>query len=318
MMKRQLSIGEPIRTRWSMIAFGILAFITLWQMIGTLVLNPIHERRERFRILSNKKSTLDGEETRWRILKASNEQVSKKCLSGDPAIVVHRYQEWLLHRTHSIDGVSIVPATPIVEGEIGWRISFNLEGTAPVKWIAEFVDEINRTPLNHRIRFLDLHQAERNSELDLDFSMTLEALAIHGVDNRDEWPVPLESQSGESLAHVIQSIQPFSRGYNGPPPAALVNIAKPNDVSEVPETPKVDPLQTLRLVGSVVVNGVPQAWIVDSRTGREILLAQNQAFAFDSFKGIVKTIDRDFVDFASDEFATRWPLGATLRSVINQ
>ena len=58
--------------------------------------------------------------------------------------------------------------------------------------------------------------------------------------------------------------------------------------------------------------------MMDSRTGAEVRAAEGETFAFAGRDLVLQRIDRDALEIAAGFRTVRWPIGSSLRSVLEE
>jgi type II secretory pathway component PulM len=285
-----------------------IGYRALWQ--------PIVQKRQQLTALVSQINERQVLISQAKASAAELHETQSLCLSDDPAVVLHRYQQWLLKRSESLSQVTVSAGTITAEEPLGWRVKIDIEGTATLDWLTTFIDEAENTPLLHRISYLNIHREEKQNDGTIQFACSLEALVCHGAITMSEWPAAEMSPSSKSLASFLKSNRLFERGYTGEPQKQLV-AKRPTEKSATPSSPPVDPLVTVKFVGSVVVNGQPLAWLVDSRTQRETFLALNSRLELPPIDGEILEISREYLRVRLPERELRWPLGDNLRVTLN-
>ncbi len=244
-------------------------------------------------------------------------EAQAKCVSGDPAVVLHQYQQWLLRRAEEQKDVTVSPGTIIPEDPLGWRVKIELEGKAELAWTVQLIEDLESLPLLHRISFLRINKSERGNSDNADFAFTLEALVCKGAEALAQWPKPNSRDESHRLARLLAESEPFTRGYLGEV-ATPILTAQVAEQPAVPPTPKVDALSTLCFVGSVTINQQPMAWVVDSRTQQEMYVAPGGEFAFDTYRGTVANLQADQLTIHHADGTLEWQIGESLRAAIQR
>lgn len=298
---------------------AVVMMMLLWQMASIFVWRPLQTRLGDLDSARDQLDSLQMIVSRGETAEAYCLRQAERSLSSDPAVVTHKYQQWLLERTRGIGEITVTPAAAVLEDSLGWRVPFQLEGDCELKELGDFLDEIERIPLLHRVTYLNVFRESRGRDRGgVHFEMSLEALAVSQANDR-EFCEPEENRGRESLGDFLAQRRPFVRGYTGPkpPPSRVVSVPKSETPTPPREVPHVDPLKTLRLIGSVQFDSKPQAWLMDSRTRREFQLASGQALVFGSFQGRIGAITADAIELQHSGKTLRWPMGQTLRRVLN-
>lgn len=305
------------------IAIGVALFVG-WKVVDSVAIQPIRQRSQQLKTLKHQQQQNRDLAGKAQIAAQYIRRKSVACVSANPAVVAHRYRQWLIERSAGSSDINITPSTPIPEGDIGWKVMIQVEGSAEIDWIASTIDALDHAPLMHRIAYLSINTSVAGNA---DFVLTLEALAIHGADEIETWPDSAEKPT-ITLARFLRDTEPFKRGYAGP---------KPKLVAKVPQAPKrtsqdaatnprvVDRLATLRVVGSVSIDSRKQAWLVDSSTGQEILVAEAGQFQIDKCVCRVSKIAGDYIEISvtadetqqAHESTFQWPLGTSLRDAMH-
>ncbi len=306
----------------SVILGGLVVTLVLFQLISTAFWQPLRSRYDQLTATQDKLQDVGMVVYRGERAKEYCDRLAKQSIAEDPSVVAHQYQQWLLKRTENLGEISVIPSPPVAEPSLGYRVPFQLEGDCPLEGLAELVDEINRIPLLHRITYLNIQrEARANSTKDsVHFSLTLDALALKNAPLLDAFP-RANAPAGElELKEFLVARKLFTQGYMGPPPlVAEKPKPKPKTVPSFVNTqPIVDPLSTLKLVGSVELNGKPQAWLVDSRTRQELFASSSELLTFDTFKGNVSEISNDFIELQTDGRTIRWLMGQSLRAALQK
>ena len=240
-----------------------------------------------------------------------------QCVSGDPTVALHQYQQWLLRRAESQKDVTVSPGTIVPEEPLGWRVKMELEGKADLGWIVRLVEDLESLPLLHRISFLRVNGNERRSRDAMDFAVTIDLLVCKGAETLAQWPDPIEQAEPYQLARHLSEHQPFTRGYKGDTTAPILTAQK-TETSKPEPAPKIDPLATLGFVGTVTVSGVPMACVVDSRTQQELYVGPNSSFDFASYHGTVIEVTADRVELSQNNVTLDWQLGESLRDALKR
>ncbi len=315
---------EQLRHKWNRswtigVAGGLMGALFLWQLLGLLVLEPVRTRMQKMQALSAKLQDLQQELSRGERATQYCDAVRSKSVSETPAVVAHRYQQWLLTRTADLGTITVTPAAPTLEGAAGYRISFGVEGDCRLEDLAKLVNEICSTPLLHRISYLNVEPVRegRNRSDEVHFSLTLESLALNGSETIEQIPAPVLAVGGDLQSFLVVH-RPFERGYNGPPPPKTISTTNKDGEEVAPVRPRVDPLTSVKLVGSVTVDGRQQAWVVDMRTQGEFTLGAEKVLELPKFSAIILSVDRDFIEIEVGATAVKWDMGTALRDALNR
>ncbi len=307
--------GESSPSRaWLM--FGMILLGGIWGIYHVLM-KPVNVKQAQLRNMQ--KQVRDAE---FKVAHGDRairflSDASTRCVASDPATVTLRYQEWLIKRTGMIPGIQVTAGTPIVEASLGARIPFIIEGEAEPSVVTDLLDEIQATPLLHRIDHLVVSQSNGRNQKSksVQFSFELEAWALNGAENLNALPNPLPLSNRGELTQLIRDRRPFERGYFGQmAPKVVESDVKPKQTAA--SKPAVDKWKSFKLVGAVTFAGTPQAWFNDGHHQTEISLEVNALIDFDGFQGHIVHIDRDYIEVQGENGKRlRWPLGASLRDI---
>lgn len=232
-------------------------------------------------------------------------------LTADPVLGMQRYQQWLLKRMKGSDRSSVSASLIAEEVSFGWLAQFQINCEASMEWIAELVNELELTPLTHRIRFMKVDRVDRSDSFSL--SCTLETAFLRGSSSIGEWPLAERKQPRQ---HLLQASR-FTRGYQKEreQPERLV---KTEELPREPVKPQIDPLATVQLIGLVDIDQVLRAWIVDQRTGMELQVLIGETFAFGEDRFQVVEIGEAELVLQSAAETLVWSMGKTLRQAVSE
>lgn len=306
--------NSSTRANLKLIGAVCLALLSIAQVGYRFAWQPLQEKRLGQKRLEAQLAHAEADRRLERAMADRWLNSQAESFSADPAILAHHYQQWLLRRTAGMPGVQIASTPPVREGDIGWNVGFQVEGTSTASWIAGLVDELERTPLMHQITFLDLERSPQAGYDRLNFRLHLVALSLQDAESKTQWPQARPPLAGDKkLGEVLATLQPFRQGYAGPPPRV---VSAPRPPQAKPQ-PKIDPLKSVDLIGSVEVGGIAQGWIVDHRLKTEMMVTVDDSIELEDFSAKVSVITPNYLELATaDGSPLRWPLGKSLRSIL--
>ncbi len=295
--------------------WAALAIFTI--ALGKAIYSPIARKHTQIHALDRQLTAQVHEQALAKRCETQLQQARSQCVSGDPTVALHQYQQWLLRRAEAQNEVTVSPGTILPEEPLGHRVKIELEGKADLGWIIRLVEDLESLPLLHRVSFLRIHADERHTRPSMDFALTIELLVCNGAETLAQWPEPIEQDEPYSLARYLSEHEPFTRGFKGEADVPILTAQK----SEAPQpepAPKVDPLATLGFVGTVTVSGNPMACVVDSRTQQELFVGIDSAFDYASYHGQVSQISADEIQLSQDNQTIHWQLGESLRDALKR
>ncbi len=320
----KLSLPNWQINRWTMLFIGIGALtggLLVIQTMQASVVQPIRVRLANLQQLDKKLHDSEQQIAHSRQVELDLRGAQQRSLSADPAIVSQLYQQWLLERTSSFSHASVTPLSPLSEDKLGWRVPLAVEGDAPADRIGALVDDLTALPLLHRISYLSIEPVDQNKpNKELHFKLTIDALALPGAVTADHFP-QVDKRSSHpigKLQTILATKRPFDRGYTGPTPLVSKPQNKDATASKPAPAPEViDPLKSLKLIGSVVINDIQHVWLFDSKTQSEIALSEQQTLNFQNFTAQVTRITRDDITLLYREQPLRWEMGRSLREALD-
>ena len=295
------------------LGFGYDALDRFWiQPIGTAQAE-VQQAQDRNRQLQLDLQLVERAQKNLRSMRSQS-------LPDDTSVATLLYQEWLLERVRDarLRDAVVTPGRPIAEQDVGHRIPFTVQATAELRHIGRFLDDFYRTPVLHRITFLSVNNAGDSSSMARNLTLSLEALALEGAPLIDEIPSIQRSTiaSATNLERVFARRDPFHR-VRVIESKPKVPVAKQTPPPAKPK-PKVDPLQSTRLVASVTHNGRREAWLFDARTQREIVVTVGDDLDIAEFSARITDINSSSITFSHKEQIQVTQLGETLRESLNK
>lgn len=311
-LRDRLRSFRPARHHLVMAALAITSF-----MLVNAIYSPIATKRNRIAAVERQLVSQRREQELAKRCELRLASARTQCISGDPTVALHQYQQWLLRRAESQKEVTVSPGTVVPDEPLGWRVKIELEGQADLGWIVRLVEDLDGLPLLHRIAYMRINANDRLLRESMEFAMTVEVLVCKGADTLASWPEPLEQREPYAFARYLAEHQPFQRGYQGEAAAPILTAQVKQEPNLEPVS-NIDPLVSVGFVGTVIVSGNPMACVVDSRTKQEMFVGPNASFNYATYHGKVVRVSADELVIAQEDDLLHWQLGENLRDAIKR
>lgn len=279
--------------------------------VDGLVFQPVRHARSQVQAAAAKNQELALDYQLVEHAQRNLNAVVNQSLPAEPRVAALLYQGWLLERVDDagLDAV-VTPGRAVVENGIGHRIPFTIQASANLRQIGRFLDDFYSTPILHRITYLTIDNGGNSASTDRKITVTLEALALAGAPSRDSLPEPEHRAGSQTLQNCFARRDPFRR-------MTVTTSRKPVIARQQPPVPaakpRVDALETIRLVASIWQQGQREAWFFDTRTEEELIVRVGAELTVDDFSAHVTDIGSDSITLSSNAGKHTTRLGQTLR-----
>lgn len=317
--------------RKKLLLIGLIATVVLWQggpIVSHYLLSPITSREQRIRELNasilQKRATLAEHD----VAMARMKDYGLRSLPSNPSTASTLYQNWLTSTAQKAGwkGVEVVPGRvdSKPKGNTYYSLAATVKGTANLKDLAEFLHNFEKSGLLHRVAWITLQGSEPTAKSRLDVSLQVEALSLVTSSDRnvlvaEKHPgTPMNPLADRSQLKDGLKLNPFVRGYNGPPkPPAPPPVARVEPKPAPPPPPDpFDLAEHVVLVGSLSVEGKKDAYLFDRINNRETVLKEGSKFEVGKLQGEVTTIERDRVIIRVQDQLLTLELGKSLRQMM--
>ncbi|MCH2213287.1 MAG: hypothetical protein MK110_18455 [Fuerstiella sp.] len=275
--------------------FGIaLAGMIAWQTVGQYVFHPITALQQKLRTATAEDRRLQRERETVYQVAAQLEEFQNQSLPSDPDTASVVYQHWLIRclKSCQINDAMVTPGPAIPVEQAGHRIPFSVSGSATLSRIGALLDSIQTTRLLHRVTHLNIASHGNSTSGTRTLTMTLEVFAANGSENTARLPDALPVTDGNSL-QLAFSQQDFFQRQVRDAQAAVTTVSRnepkdtepipniepthevPADVEPTHEEPTPQPPESWLFAGSVLNNGIRQAWFINSSSGQDSILEAN-------------------------------------------
>lgn len=296
---------------------GILGFslvgVLLWNAFGESLLSPVsrlqadlrqkkiqhHQALKQMSVIDRATAEIDG--------------FYSRSLPADPSAACVTYQTWLLQRLRDcgIKSAIVTPgAAAAVEG-VGHRIPFSVSATTELPRIGAFLDMIEASSILHRVTHLNVTATGSSAAKARTLTLGLEAIAINDARDVRTLHIPTVRQSESTLLSVFSDRDLFQRYV----PVPRRPAASTSDTAIKQKRPVRQP-ESVRFVGSVVMDEIRQAWFVNVRSRIDSVLGADQTLKVGSSSMTVLEVTDDAVRLNVDGVERRISLGEQVREVM--
>ena len=301
---------------------GVIFVFGLWETIGAIVLQPLSDSTAAVDAVRSNLAALQDESTIIEQSLRNLKDLPEKCLPADPGTAFVMYQGWLIRQLEFCSIVSPVvsPSPPIAEESIGYRIPFVVQFDANSTNLARFLDQFHGTPLLHRIT--NLHVIRSANNADHHILLSIEVLSLDGSAAIESIPDVLPAEHQTTLESIIARNDFL--GGSGVSRAVSTVIASPSKTTQAPadssplaeESHKAEPvkhpLECVRFVASVWNGRQREAWLVDSRSKKEVTVVAASQLTLPGIEAQIVAIGNDSLQLIVDGKPRHIKLGQTL------
>lgn len=301
---------------------GVILIFGLWETVGSIILQPLSDSTAAVDAARANVAALQNESIIIEQSLRNLKELKEKSLPSDPGTAFVMYQGWLIRQLEACSIVSPVvsPGPPIAEDSIGYRIPFVVQFDADSTSLARFLDQFHGTPLLHRIT--NLHVIRSANDADHHVLLSVEVLSVEGAATIEAIPDVLPMPNSMTLESAIAKndflgnagfADSTSEVMTASPEATESPVETSQSVAEAsaPE-PAKHPLESIRFVASVWNGRQREAWLYDSRSGKEVTVVDASNLSFPGVEARILKVGNDSLQLVLDGKICRVQLGQTL------
>lgn len=300
-------LSNPREKRLAGVLILTLAGVAGFVLLESTVIEPLQSAAARVSAEQQRQADLQTEFATVEHACKNLQSVAGQSLPDDLSVASVMYQEWLLQLCGDagLESPVIIPGSPIAVEDVGHRLPFTVQATAPIRQIGGFLDRFQRNPLLHRLSHVSISSESRSSSRRR-FTITIEALALAGTPVPDSLPRTAPRRVDEKpLSELFARADPFRRVVSRPVTHNIVAVAK------APSKQPARPEPTVRFVACVSRDGESQAWFSDDgRSGFTRKLGDT--LTVDAHEFTITSLASDRIVLASDGQQKTILLGQTL------
>ncbi|MDX1962199.1 MAG: hypothetical protein SFX18_03535 [Pirellulales bacterium] len=222
------------------------------------------------------------------------------------------YQNWLAEaaKTAKLRDVNIVGKSAGSSKNVFEKVTYAISGQGSLEQIGSFLYQVSSPERMQTIRLLIVEPQDKSSELKI--KLDLEALLLNGATGTQLSEKNKPDYPANSVGELVKRIQERNLFAAYTPPPVIVDRPPPPPPPPVP--PPFDTRAYTKLVGILLIDDRPQAWIRILPKDLKLELFEGDEFEIDKQKGQVTKIDVDkkLVEFTIGGKSLLVKLGDTL------
>ncbi|MCY2967969.1 MAG: hypothetical protein NT069_30795 [Planctomycetota bacterium] len=317
------------RQKWML--GGLAAVIAVWQvpgMVDSMVFAPASTRQDQIDTLQQEVTRKEKDRQRQRKGVKQMAELGKRSLPPDPIIAEAVFQNWLTDTATGVKLTNVVVDRPRADNQKKENTYFlvrgEVNGNGTLGQVAELLHELQKSGLLMKVTSLRMDAPRREADPNLKIKLQVEAMALLSspvrttmwVDGTAPGPLSETKLAGPETFEAISKKNLFVRGYNGPPKAAEPPPTTPPAPPPPPPPTTPSTAEYVYLVGSVIRNGVSDAFLYDRSSNKQTVLKRGADFKAGGMEGKVIEIADKSVTLRVGEDEFRLDLGKNLTQMV--
>ena len=278
---------------------GVLGVVGLRWGLNRYWFEPMSDRSAHIQRLQSQLLTRQGELYEAKVAKLHFDQWRRTALPRDLCLAQTLYQDYLrgLLEDASVTRPSITALAPRARGETYAVLVFSVRAECGLDRLSQLLRGFYQAPYLHAIRRLNIQPVGEDGRVaSFDVLLAIEALAMPDTVATENLPTldsdgPRERTVPSDWSTLLvekKLFQPTRFAAPPPPPAKIAAV-------QATASPKPDDRGNIYVVGTVVVDGAANLWLVNRRTGEQLRFAEGSELRVDGMDANVLHVSPESV-----------------------